>query len=137
MFQKGCQTKAVHTAEREVQVVSTAISWTQTEPQDQTTEQLLQANCGEPWPPSLTDFLLRVEGMVIRELVRNSKSHAFDGFQVNWDDHSQLVSIANGSRDASHVFAKTVLCIWLLFCVCRFHAYIAFSIPLLKREVFM
>uniref|UniRef100_A0A3Q3NB38 Dynein 2 intermediate chain 2 n=1 Tax=Mastacembelus armatus TaxID=205130 RepID=A0A3Q3NB38_9TELE len=30
--------------------------------------------------------------MLLLELVRNGRSHAFDGFQVNWDDRSQLVS---------------------------------------------
>ncbi|XP_061675938.1 WD repeat-containing protein 34 isoform X6 [Syngnathoides biaculeatus] len=40
---------------------------------------------------SLKDFLHHVEVPIIRELVRNSKSHAFDGFQVNWEEHNQMV----------------------------------------------
>ncbi|XP_051268288.1 WD repeat-containing protein 34 [Dicentrarchus labrax] len=89
---RGCQTKAVHITEAQVQTVSTTISGTQTEPQYQVTEQLFQQNHEEPEPPGLKDFLQRVEDVVIRELVRNTRSHAFDGFQVNWEDHSNLVS---------------------------------------------
>lgn len=88
---RGCQTTEVHSAETDTQAVSTTISSTQTEPQDQATE-LLWKNHDESEPPGLKDFLQRVEDVVIRELVRNSRSHAFDGFQVNWDDYSQLVS---------------------------------------------
>lgn len=93
MFQRGCQTKALHSAEAEVQTVFAAISGTQTEPQHQVTEQLFQQN-DELEPPGLKDFLQQVEDVVIRELVRNARSHAFDGFQVNWEDHSNLVSRA-------------------------------------------
>ncbi|XP_042365682.1 WD repeat-containing protein 34 isoform X2 [Plectropomus leopardus] len=89
---RGCQTRALLSADAEVQTVSASISWTQTEPQQQDTEQLLQQNHDKPEPPGLKDFILRVEDMVIRELVKNARSHAFDEFQVNWEDHSQLVS---------------------------------------------
>lgn len=82
----------MHSAEAEVQTVSTTISCTQTEPQYQATEQLFQQNHVELEPAGLKDFLKQIEDMVIRELVRNTGSHAFDGFQVNWEDHSQLVS---------------------------------------------
>lgn len=94
VFQRGCQTRAVHSVETEVQTVSTMVNCTQTELAHQATEQLFQTN-PNPNPPGLKDFLQRVENVVIRELVRNTKSHAFDGFQVNWDDPSQLVSRPN------------------------------------------
>lgn len=89
---RGCQTRAVHSAESEVQSVSMTVSCTQTEPPEQTTEKLLQTNHNESEPPGLKDFLQRVEDVVIKELVKNGKTHAFDGFQVNWDNHSQRVS---------------------------------------------
>ncbi|XP_067340527.1 WD repeat-containing protein 34 isoform X2 [Channa argus] len=89
---RGCQTRPVQSAETEVQSVSMTVSCTQTEPPDQATEQLLQANHNEPELPGLKNFLQCVEEVVIKELVKNSKTHAFDGFQVNWDDHSHLVS---------------------------------------------
>ncbi|XP_047425694.1 WD repeat-containing protein 34 [Mugil cephalus] len=88
---RGCQTRAVHNAEAEIQTVSTTTSCTQTEPQDQTTH-VSQQSHEELELPGLRNFLQRVEDTVIRELVRNSRSHAFDGFQANWEDHSQLVS---------------------------------------------
>ncbi|XP_069573424.1 cytoplasmic dynein 2 intermediate chain 2 [Brachyistius frenatus] len=91
---RACQTAAVHSAEAQVQTASTAVSWTQTEPRDQEEqEQLLQQSRGEPDPPGLADFLQRVEDLVIRELVKSSRSHAFDGFQACWEDHSQRVSL--------------------------------------------
>ncbi|XP_034565401.1 WD repeat-containing protein 34 [Notolabrus celidotus] len=87
---RGCQTRAVHRAEAEVQTVSSTTSWTQTEEtQNQDSDQLLQLNQD---PPGLQDFLQRVEDSVIRELVKNARSHAFDGFQVNWEEHSDHVS---------------------------------------------
>ncbi|XP_074546499.1 cytoplasmic dynein 2 intermediate chain 2 [Halichoeres trimaculatus] len=90
---RGCQTKAVHRAEAQIQTVSSTTSWSQTEEtQNQDTEQLLQQTKDEPDPPGLKDFLQQVEDLVIRELVRNARSHAFDGFQVNWEEHSNLVS---------------------------------------------
>lgn len=98
VLQRGCQTKAVHSAEAEVQTVSATTSGTQTEPQYQATEQLFQHSHDEPEPPGLKDFLQRVEDAVIRQLVRNARSHAFDGFQVNWEDHSNLVSRTNESN---------------------------------------
>ncbi|XP_049460026.1 WD repeat-containing protein 34 isoform X3 [Epinephelus fuscoguttatus] len=89
---RGCQTGPVHTAEAETQTVRCATSCTQTESQYQETEQLLQKNHDELEPPGLQDFLQQVEDTAIRELVKNTRSHAFDEFQVNWEDHSQLVS---------------------------------------------
>ncbi|XP_034457463.1 WD repeat-containing protein 34 [Hippoglossus hippoglossus] len=84
---RGCQTSAVHRCEAEVQSVSTTSSSTQTEP-----EPLTQLDPEAPDPPGLRDFLQRVEEELVGELVTNARSHAFDGFQVNWGDHSQLVS---------------------------------------------
>lgn len=90
-FQRGCQTKPVHSAEAEVQTVSATTTGTQTEPQDRAAEQLFQQNHDELEPPGLKDFLQRVEDFVIRQLVTNARSHAFDGFQVNWEDQSDPV----------------------------------------------
>ena len=96
--QTGCQTSAVHRCDAEIQSVSTTSSSTQTEP-----EPLTQLDPGAPEPPGLRDFLLRVEEELIGELVTNARSHAFDGFQVNWGDRSQLVSSTDqsGGRDLS------------------------------------
>ncbi|XP_042300196.1 cytoplasmic dynein 2 intermediate chain 2-like, partial [Sceloporus undulatus] len=40
----------------------------------------------------LRAFLQRVEELVIRELDKNWKSHAFDGFEVNWVDQNETVT---------------------------------------------
>lgn len=40
----------------------------------------------------LLSFLRRVEDAVIKELNKNWKSHAFDGFEVNWTDQDETVS---------------------------------------------
>lgn len=93
----------MHSAEKEVQTVSMTSSCTQTEPEDQAAEQLFQTDHNAP---GLKDFLHRVQEKVIRELVRNSKSHAFDGFQVNWDDRSQLVSTTSGSGRGGHLIFR-------------------------------
>ncbi|KAG8447982.1 hypothetical protein GDO86_015184 [Hymenochirus boettgeri] len=42
--------------------------------------------------PDLGQFLKRVEGVVIKELEKNLKSHAFDGFDVNWEEQNELVT---------------------------------------------
>lgn len=41
---------------------------------------------------SLLSFLQRVEDAVIKELNKNWKSRAFDGFEVNWTDQNETVS---------------------------------------------
>ncbi|KAG9266215.1 WD repeat-containing protein 34 isoform X1 [Astyanax mexicanus] len=84
---KSCQTKPVHSAEAESQVRCVEDSSTQTDPQEQISQLQLSAD-----PPGLVEFLRRVEGVVIRELVKNAKSHAFDGFEVNWVDQQQAVT---------------------------------------------
>ncbi|XP_061675937.1 WD repeat-containing protein 34 isoform X5 [Syngnathoides biaculeatus] len=88
---RGCQTTAIHSAEAGVQTRSSVFSSTQTELQDHVTAQFLQDPQNTLHLSSLKDFLHHVEVPIIRELVRNSKSHAFDGFQVNWEEHNQMV----------------------------------------------
>lgn len=39
----------------------------------------------------LLSFLQSVEEVVIRELNKNWKSHAFDSFEVNWMDQNEAV----------------------------------------------
>ncbi|XP_068608955.1 cytoplasmic dynein 2 intermediate chain 2 [Brachionichthys hirsutus] len=92
---RGCQTTAVHSADAEVQTGSAASSGTQTEPQ-----RLVQQNPEEPEPepPGLRDFLRRVEDEVVRRLIANARSHAFDGFQVNWEERRNLVSCLHRLR---------------------------------------
>ncbi|GAA6083891.1 WD repeat-containing protein 34 [Tachysurus ichikawai] len=89
---KTCQTVPVHTAEAEAQVRSVLTNSTQTDPSESPTDQLtLHLDLSDD-PPGLRDFLQRVEDLVIQELVKNSKSHAFDGYEVNWTDQHETVS---------------------------------------------
>ncbi|XP_019735611.1 cytoplasmic dynein 2 intermediate chain 2 isoform X2 [Hippocampus comes] len=88
---RGCQTRAIHSTETGVQTRSSVASSTQTELQDHVTTQFLQDPHNMLHLPGLNDFLRQIEAPVIRELVRNAKSHAFDGFQVNWEEHNQMV----------------------------------------------
>uniref|UniRef100_A0A8C2BS99 WD repeat domain 34 n=1 Tax=Cyprinus carpio TaxID=7962 RepID=A0A8C2BS99_CYPCA len=86
---RRCQTLPVHTAEAETQAKDVFDSSTQTQEQISQTLSLDRdiSDC-----PGWLDFLHRAEDIVIKELVKNSKSHAFDGFQVNWEDQNKSVS---------------------------------------------
>ncbi|KAG7321153.1 hypothetical protein KOW79_015568 [Hemibagrus wyckioides] len=89
---KTSQTVPVHTAEAETQVRSVVSNSTQTDPSESLNDQLTLHLDLSAEPPGLRDFLHRVEDLVIQELVKNSKSHAFDGYEVNWTDQHETVS---------------------------------------------
>ncbi|KAM9450264.1 cytoplasmic dynein 2 intermediate chain 2 [Clarias gariepinus] len=89
---KTCQTIPIHTAEAETQVRSVFSISTQTDPPESLADQLTLSSDLTDDPPGLRDFLHRIEDMVIQELVKNSKSHAFDGYEVNWNDQLETVS---------------------------------------------
>lgn len=40
---------------------------------------------------ALTDFLRRVEPVVCKALEQNIRSHAFDGYEVNWEEDSDVI----------------------------------------------
>lgn len=90
--QRSCQTLPVHTAEAETQAKDVLENSTQT--QDQISQTLALDRDISDFP-GLVEFLRRVEDVVIRELVKNSKSHAFDGFEVNWEDQNESVRALN------------------------------------------
>ncbi|KAM8872603.1 cytoplasmic dynein 2 intermediate chain 2 isoform 1-T1 [Synchiropus picturatus] len=85
---KGCQTQAVHSCQVSVQVRSTSAASTQTQQPDPSVERQDDA----PPSPGLSEFLRRVEGLVTLELLKNSRSHAFDDHRVQWEDGSQPVT---------------------------------------------
>ncbi|XP_036385646.1 WD repeat-containing protein 34 [Megalops cyprinoides] len=89
---RGCQTTAIEKVETEAQVVCCSESGTQTDPDDHHMHSLFSSHEHRPDSPGLRDFLHRVEDTVIRELTKNAKSHAFDGFEVNWEERNQTVS---------------------------------------------
>ncbi|XP_070614987.1 cytoplasmic dynein 2 intermediate chain 2 isoform X4 [Erythrolamprus reginae] len=92
---KSTQTISVPTAERKSQTHHSHEVGIQADPEASPAQAL-------PLPPpplvdyaSLRAFLQRVEEPVIRELDKNWKSHAFDGFEVNWADPTETVSCAH------------------------------------------
>ncbi|XP_063000730.1 cytoplasmic dynein 2 intermediate chain 2 [Elgaria multicarinata webbii] len=90
--EKSTQTRAISTAEAVTQSHGCRDAGIQTDMGDQQAQAL-----GLP-PPAPIDyaglrtFLQSVEESVIRELDKNWKSHAFDGFEVNWADQNETVS---------------------------------------------
>ncbi|KAF4098758.1 WD repeat-containing protein 34 [Onychostoma macrolepis] len=86
---RSCQTLPVHTAEAETRAKDVLDNSTQT--QDQIS-QTLSLDQDISHFPGLLDFLHRAEDIILKELVKNSKSHAFDGFEVNWEDQNESVS---------------------------------------------
>ncbi|XP_056586362.1 WD repeat-containing protein 34 [Triplophysa dalaica] len=88
---RSCQTIPLHTTEAETQSKDVSDNGTQTDTQDQIIQTLSLERDPSDFP-GLLDFLRGVEDLVILELVKNSKSHAFDGFEVNWEDQNKTVS---------------------------------------------
>lgn len=89
---KSCQTRQLQSVDAETQVVNTSTGSTQTQSRDQDTQKFYNHNPNEFDKPELKHFLNKVEETTIQELVKNAKSHAFDGFEVSWKEYNQLVS---------------------------------------------
>lgn len=90
-YQKSCQTGEISTAEAAVQSHSSRDAGIQT---DQSQEAVQDLNLCHRAPvdyAGLLSFLQRVEEDVIKELNKNWRSHAFDGFEVNWTDQNETV----------------------------------------------
>uniref|UniRef100_A0A7M4E1V5 Dynein 2 intermediate chain 2 n=1 Tax=Crocodylus porosus TaxID=8502 RepID=A0A7M4E1V5_CROPO len=89
---KSCQTGEISTVEAAVQSHSSRDAGIQT---DQSQEAVQDLNLCHRAPvdyAGLLSFLQRVEEDVIKELNKNWRSHAFDGFEVNWTDQNETVS---------------------------------------------
>ncbi|XP_072344935.1 cytoplasmic dynein 2 intermediate chain 2 [Scyliorhinus torazame] len=88
-----CQTAEVRRADVCVQRRHSAGVSTQTEPPE-CRERPAVDGSAEPSidSPRLLRFLRQVEPLVSKELTQNSRSHAFDGFEVNWVDQPHTVS---------------------------------------------
>ncbi|KAM3911742.1 cytoplasmic dynein 2 intermediate chain 2 [Leptodactylus fuscus] len=88
---RSCQTNPVASRESSVQVCGASEAGTQTEwKQDQ---RVLDVDLGPLLDyPDVGKFLQRVEEDMIRELKKNWRSHAFDGFEVTWEEQNPQVS---------------------------------------------
>ncbi|KFO82441.1 WD repeat-containing protein 34, partial [Cuculus canorus] len=86
---KSCQTGKISTAEAAVQAYTSQDAGVQTDQSIDAVRDFQQ----EPQVDyaSLLSFLQRVEDGVVKELNKNWKSHAFDGFEVNWTDQNETV----------------------------------------------
>uniref|UniRef100_A0A8D0H4V6 Dynein 2 intermediate chain 2 n=1 Tax=Sphenodon punctatus TaxID=8508 RepID=A0A8D0H4V6_SPHPU len=89
---RGCQTGAIATAEAAAQSHSHQDAGMQTDPSEEKVQVLDLPQAGPVDYPGLLSFLQRVEEVVIKELHKNWRSHAFDGFEVNWTDQNETVS---------------------------------------------
>ncbi|XP_029469028.1 WD repeat-containing protein 34 isoform X2 [Rhinatrema bivittatum] len=87
---KSCQTAPVLTAEAALQVCCITHAGMQTDQNRSRALDIQQA--AHLHHPGLEKFLNGVEGLVIRELNKNWKSHAFEGFDVNWSEQNRTVS---------------------------------------------
>ncbi|NXG92861.1 WDR34 protein, partial [Stercorarius parasiticus] len=86
---KSCQTGKISTAETAVQSHTSRDAGVQTD-QSKDAVQDFQQEVQVDYT-SLLSFLQRVEDAVIKELNKNWKSRAFDGFEVNWTDQNETV----------------------------------------------
>ncbi|NXS71052.1 WDR34 protein, partial [Pandion haliaetus] len=86
---KSCQTEQISTAETAAQSHTSRDAAVQTD-QSKDAVQDFQQEVQVDYT-SLLSFLQRVEDSVIKELSKNWKSHAFDGFEVNWTDQNEAV----------------------------------------------
>lgn len=90
--QRSCQTIPVYTTEVEIQSKDVLDNSTQTDTQELISQTLTLDQDPSDFP-GLLDFLRGVEDVVVKELVKNNKSHAFDGFEVNWEDQNETVRV--------------------------------------------
>ncbi|XP_031987010.1 WD repeat-containing protein 34 isoform X2 [Corvus moneduloides] len=86
---KTCQTGKISTAEAAVQSHTARDTAVQTELSKDAVQDFQQEVQVDY--TGLLSFLQRVEDAVIKELNKNWKSHAFDGFEVNWTDQDETV----------------------------------------------
>ncbi|XP_068012179.1 cytoplasmic dynein 2 intermediate chain 2 isoform X3 [Melanerpes formicivorus] len=86
---KSCQTGKISTAEAAVQSHTSQDAAVQTDQRSDAAQGFQQEVQVDE--TGLLSFLQRVESAVIKELNKNWKSHAFDGFGVNWREQSKTV----------------------------------------------
>nr|XP_060613191.1 cytoplasmic dynein 2 intermediate chain 2 isoform X2 [Anolis sagrei ordinatus] len=89
--ERSTQTGVISTAEADTQSHCCQDAGVQTDAGDDQPQLPGLSSSGPVDYTSLRSFLQRVEEVVIRELDKNWKSHAFDGFEVNWTDQNETV----------------------------------------------
>ncbi|XP_074871157.1 cytoplasmic dynein 2 intermediate chain 2 isoform X2 [Carettochelys insculpta] len=89
---KSCQTGEISMVEAAVQSHSSQDAGLQTDQGEETIQYLDHQQEARVDYTGLLSFLQGVEDVVIKELNKNWRSHAFDGFEVNWIDQNEMVS---------------------------------------------
>lgn len=84
--ESGCQTSEVVTTDKDTQSIASVSVECQTD------EIIQDEIVGEEDGPELAAFLARVEEDVSAQLLRNAASHAFEGYEVTWDEATAAVS---------------------------------------------
>ncbi|CAH1783665.1 unnamed protein product [Owenia fusiformis] len=85
--EQGCQTRDLQTEESEVQAIERADVEIQT---DLGVD--LDYDIEQDDSPELARFLAKVAPEMCKQLDQNSRSHAFDGYDINWDEENLAVS---------------------------------------------
>ncbi|EDO43231.1 predicted protein [Nematostella vectensis] len=85
--ESGAQTSEIITYEADVQVVNRADAGCQTE--EETEQEMV---IGHDNSQNLVNFMLRVYPDVSKQLEANAISHAFDGYDVDWEEKSSAVT---------------------------------------------
>ncbi|XP_077992291.1 cytoplasmic dynein 2 intermediate chain 2-like [Glandiceps talaboti] len=83
----SAQTSEILTDEVEVQSIERISIKIQTEEEPEKTFRLIDDNSNE-----LAEFLRNVEPFVSKQLEQNIRSHAFDGYEVNWREDTHAVT---------------------------------------------
>ncbi|KAM9326699.1 cytoplasmic dynein 2 intermediate chain 2 [Gastrophryne carolinensis] len=88
---RGSQTRPIATKECSAQAHGVSEAGTQTDRSHD--QRALDLDLGQLLDyPDVGAFLKRVEQRMIKELKRNWKSHAFDGYEVTWEEPNKQVS---------------------------------------------
>lgn len=90
------QTSEILTNEADSQAINKSDVMVQTDTEDQKTVTVLHDDSQE-----LMDFLLNVYPVMTTELQSNTRSHAFDGYEVDWEEKSKSVQCLHSLTHAS------------------------------------
>lgn len=100
------QTSEILTNEADTQVLSKSDVMVQTDKEDEKTVTVLHDDSQE-----LMDFLLNVYPVMTAQLQANTRSHAFDGYEVDWEEKSKSVQCLHSLTHAALEEKLEVTCL--------------------------
>nr|XP_054766400.1 cytoplasmic dynein 2 intermediate chain 2-like [Lytechinus pictus] len=89
LLSNGCQTSEIHIKDTGSQVIKRVHQEIQTDPEPEKTVDLSLLGSQ---PPGLAEFLERVYPEFAKCLDENARSHAFDGYEVDWQEENEVVT---------------------------------------------